>query len=247
MTSEQVLLLTAKILLISGCSLITGCSGAAPLVSPYPTQRVWAIAPLRNESGSVQANGHTLADHLARQLENASNLDVLPVNRTLAVMEALEIPEISSPAQARQVLASLNADALLVGTITAYDPYDPPKLGMAIELYLNKRVEYFDSLNVRKLTRAATGQEGLPAPPGKQKPPSNVSAYFDAADPGTRRRLMRYARHRSQENHRHDQPWQIYRINMDLYSEFVSYVMSWRLLRAETRRVAPPTEQPAPL
>ena len=168
MTSEQVLLLTAKVLLISGCSLMAG-SGAEPLVSPYPTQRVWAIAPLRNESGSVQANGHTLADHLARQLENASNLNVLPVNRTLAVMETLEIAQISSPAQARQVLASLNADALVVGTITAYDPYDPPKLGLAIELYINKRVEYFDSLNVRKLTRASTGQGALPAPPGKQK------------------------------------------------------------------------------
>ena len=31
---------------------------------------------------------------------------------------------------------------------------------------------------------------------------------------------------------------------MDLYSEFVSYVMSWRLLRAETQRIAPPTTQP---
>ena len=245
MTSEQVLLLTAKILLISGCSLIAG-PGAEPLVSPYPTQRVWAIAPLRNESGSIQANGHTLADHLARQLENASNLNVLPVNRTLAVMEALEITQVSSPAQAGQVLASLGADALVVGTITAYDPYDPPKLGLAIELYVNKRVEYFDSLNVRKLTRAATGQGALPPRSKMKKPPSNVSAYFDAADPGTRRRLMRYARDRSQEQNRHDQPWQIYRINMDLYSEFVSYVMSWRLLRAESQRIAPPTAQPTP-
>jgi hypothetical protein len=246
MTSEQVLLLTAKMLLISGCSLMTG-PGAKPLQSPYPTQRVWAVAPLRNESGNVQANGHTLADHLARQLENASNLDVLPVNRTLAAMEALDITTVSNPAQARQVLASLGADALVIGTITAYDPYDPPKLGLAIELYVNKRVEYFDSLDVRKLARAATSQGALPPPPGMRQPPSNIiSAFFDAANPDTRYRLMRYARDRSQEHQHRDQPWQIYRINMDLYSEFVSYVMSWRLLRAETQRTAPPTTQPTP-
>ena len=246
MTSEQVLLLTAKMLLISGCTLMAG-PGAEPLVSPYPTQRVWAVAPLRNESGNVQANGHTMADHLARQLENASNLDVLPINRTLAAMEALDITTVSNPSQARQILVSLGADALVIGTITAYDPYDPPKLGLAIELYVNKRVEYFDSLDVRKLARKATGQGALPPPPGMpRKQPSNVSAFFDAADPSTRHRLMRYARDRSQEHHRPDQPWQIYRINMDLYSEFVSYVMSWRLLRAETQRTTPPTTQPTP-
>ncbi len=243
MTSEQVPFLVATVLLTSGCALF-GRGGADPLHSPYPTRRVWAVVPLRNESGSTHADGLVMADHLARQLENATNLDVLPVNRVLAAMEALELAEVSSPAEATQVLRSLRVDGLVVGTMTAYDPYDPPKLGLAIELYVDEHVEHFDSINVRRLSRAATAVGPLPYPAARQQPTSTVSAMFDAASPEIRRKLKRYATRRGQTETQ--DAWHRYRLSMDLYSEFVSYVMSWRLLGVETQRIAPAAQQPPP-
>ncbi len=245
MTSEQVLWLTATLLLLSGCSLFLG-RGADPLESPYPSRRVWAVAPLHNESGSLQADGVALADHLAHQLETASNLDVLPVNRVLMAIDHLGITQATSPHQARQLLNTLGVDALVVGTITAYDPYDPPTLGLAVELYVNQRVDQADRLDVRRLARASTDPQTLPSPATLEPATtSTVSAVFDAADPEIRKRLMRYARNRGPV--RDGQSWHLYRISMDLYSEFVSYVMSWRLLQAETRRItSPPATQPAP-
>lgn len=243
MTSKQVLWLTATVLLMSGCSWLAG-RGADPLLSPYPTRRVWAVAPLRNESGNSRANGWSLADHMATHLENATNLDVLPVNRTIEAMAALEITEVSSPAQARQLLATLGVDGLVVGTITAYDPYDPPKLGMAIELYENREVRHLDTVHVRRLAQASTGQGPIPSLEGLNDPASTVSAVLDASDPGVRTRLMRYAGNRGQVED--DQSWRLYRISMDLYSDFVTYVVSWRLLRAETQRLTPATENPEP-
>ncbi len=237
MTSEQVIMLTTAVLLACGCSLFVG-RGADPLHSPYATRRVWAVAPLRNESGSLHANGWVVADHLTRQLENASNLDVLPVNRVLAAMESLDLPEVRSPDEARLLLKTLGVDGLVVGTITAYAPYDPPKLGLAVELYVNQRIDYLDSLDVRKLARAATDPGSLPAmADARLGPVSSVSAVLDAADPIVRRRLMRYASNRGQL--KDAKSWHLYRISMDLYSEFASYVMSWRLLRAEQLRIAP--------
>ena len=243
MTSEQVLLLTATVLIASGCAWF-GPQGADPLHSPYPTRRVWAVTPLRNESGSVQADGESMADHLVRQLENATNLDVVPVNRVLGAMAKLEITEIASPAEARQLLHSLSVDGLIVGSITAYDPYDPPKLGLAIELYVDKRVEYQDVLDVRRLARASTDVDSQP--PGSLKlrqPTSTVSAVFDAADSETAEKLRRYATGRGQAPD--DESWHLYRINIDLFSEFVSYMMSWRLLRAESQRIASLIEEHA--
>lgn len=242
MTSEQVLLLTTTVLLTTGCTL-SGRRGADPLHSPYPTRRVWAVAPLSNESGSTQADGWSMADHLTRQLENATHLDVLPVNRVLAAMEALEMTQVSSPNEAAQLLRSLGVDGLVVGTITAYDPYDPPKLGLAIELYVDERVEHFDSIDVRRLAQAATAVGPLPTPVGLRQPTSIVSAVFDAADPEIRQKLKRYAMNRGQAEDK--EAWHRYRMSMDLYREFVSYVMSWRLLSAETQRTAPPTIPPA--
>lgn len=238
MTSEQVPLLTAALLLITGCALFSP-RGADPLLSPYPTRRVWAVAPLRNESGSTQADGWAIADHLVKQLENARHLDVLPVNRVLAAMDALKLPQVRSPNEAKQLLRTLGVDALVVGTITAYDPYDPPRLGLAIELYIDQNVEHFDSIDVRGLTRAATAVGPLPGPASVREPTSTVSAVFDAADPMVRRKLQRYAIDRGQVPDKDF--WHLYRVSMDLYSEFVSYVMSWRLLRAEAQRIATPT------
>lgn len=249
MTSKQVLLIAALVAVAMaslGCETMFPTPGADPLQAPYGERRVWAIAPLRNESGNLGADGVAMADHLARQLETAGNLDVLPVNRTLAAMQAAGFSAIDSPEQAAQIRSLLNADAILVGTITAYDPYDPPKLGLAVELYADaSRGDHDPPLDVRQLGRAATSDEA--ALPNQARSAgtasSSVSAFFDAADPGVRERLQRYANRRGPVME--PDAWRRYRISMDLYSEFVSYVVSWRLLREEAQRIAGEPRQPA--
>jgi hypothetical protein len=248
MKSEQVLLIavmTAVVAACAGCETLFPTPGADPLRSPYGERRVWAIAPLRNESGSLHADGIVVADHLARQLENAGNLDVLPVNRTLAAMQAAGFATIESPEQAAQIRSILNADAILVGTITAYDPYDPPKLGIAVELYADaSRGAHDPPLDVRQLSRAPTSDTTLPNQPRSTTAASSVvSAFFDAADPQVRERLQRYANRRGAVSE--PDAWRRYRVSMDLYTEFVSYVVSWRLLREEAQRIAGGTTQPA--
>lgn len=247
MTSEKVMLtLVMLAMFLAGCG--SGSKqGADPLVSPYPERRVWAIAPLRNESGSVHADGTRMADHLARQLENAFHIDVVPVNRTLAAMEALQMREVQTPADARRLLGTLGVDALVVGTISNYDPYDPPKLGIAIELYTTPKYDASIAVNPRGLTSAATpGDTPQPTQARTQQPVSTVSAYLDAADPDVRRKLQRYASGRRKDKddplafiRPDEESWYVYKISMDLYSEFVAYVMSWRLLSAETNRLTP--------
>jgi hypothetical protein len=222
------------------------------LVSPYAQPRVWAVAPLRNESGSLEVDGATMADRLARQLENASNLDVLPVNRVLLAMEALEMSAVATPNDARRLLAVLECDGLLIGTITSYDPYDPPRLGLAIELFEGGRASTLNAFDTRAMVSAATDDATHPYAHGGTMPlhrqqgaVSGVSAYFDAAAADVREKLRRYAADRGGAGW-HEEGWHRYRISMDLYSEFVTYVMSWRLLREESRRLARLVTNPAP-
>ena len=264
MKSKQVIL-TLVLLTATGCTAISAKleqfaqKGVPSLESPYPTRHVWAIAPLRNESGNSHADGLVLADRLARQLENAANLDVLPVNRVLQAMAALELPVITSPSQAMRLVETLGIDGLIVGTVSTYDPYDPPKLGLAIELYTNPRVDAADvALNARsrpspgpgslnpgssdslaslqRLSWSATTVTIKPALPDDQgQPVSVVSGYFDGFAPEVQTGLRHYAHDRGPT--RQDENWHRYLISMDLYSEFVSYVMSWRLLRTESLRM----------
>jgi hypothetical protein len=161
---------------------------------------------------------------------------------------------IARPDQAQQLIRSLGADALLVGTITAYDPYDPPKLGVALELYFNPRAErQRQTLDVRKLSKSARGHEVVPGSLLRaDRPTTVVSGFFDAADPSVREALQRYAGKRVVSMDRQGldglNPFNnddkrlattLYRISMDLYSQFVSYELSRRLLRAESVRLMP--------
>jgi len=243
MTSKQVMLMFALVLL-GGCATKEP-RGSDALVSPYQQGRVWAVAPLRNESGSLQADGVLMADRLQRQLENASNIDVLPVNRVLRAMELLEMPYVETPADASRLMQTLGCDGLIIGTITSYDPYDPPRLGLSIELFDGGRSQSLDALDVQKLTRAATGDQAHPYASGSSGPPmsrhggvaSGVSAYFDSASGDVRKKLQVYGSNRGGPDW-HPESWHRYRISMDLYSEFVTYVMSWRLLHAEKQRLS---------
>jgi hypothetical protein len=217
-------------------------TGDRDMVGPYETRRVWAVAPVNNESGTRWADGVVMADHLAQQFEQAPNIDVLPVNRVLAAMAALEISAVTSPAEARGLMQVLNVDSLVIGTLTAYDPYDPPTIGLILELLTSERARAAEAVQIRRMSRAATSDE-LPTAQVNQQPQVIVSAVLDAADPDVRRMIKRYADRRGPVDRRDDQ-WHRYRISSDLYSEFVSYVMAWRLLDAERARLAQLTAEP---
>lgn len=243
MKSEQVLLslMAVMILLLAGCTRSARPRVAQGLQSPYGSQQLWAVVPLRNESGSLQADGLVIADHLARQLENVKGIDVIAVNRVLAAMQAMRMAEVASAADARQLLRVLQVDALVVGTVTAYEPYDPPKLGLAVELYVQQRSEQAGgAFDTRGLTRAATDELSRPSVQQQLTAPTTaISGFFDAASPNVRQQLVNYGENRGGVADDADS-WRLYRISMDLYTEFVSYLVSSRLMQAETKRLAPP-------
>lgn len=257
MKSEQVKLIDAlppEAISRLGLVLITaliaivlmGCASkpSPQLLSPYDRRQVWAVAPLMNESGSSQADGLKMADEFMVQIDKIGGISSLPVNRVLEAMDTLDIQQISRPREAMQVRAALNVDALIVGTITAYDPYDPPRIGVAIELYVNDRSQPTGSISdARRLTNAATDELSLPTvtPSWTNQPVNSISTMLDASDPTTRHQLEKYAVDRGTMN---EDPMSstLYRISMDLYTEFVSYAATRSLLRAESLRLTPPTQ-----
>lgn len=224
---------------MAGCELWQRDKGPDPLRAPYAERQVWAVAPLGNESGTRWVDGARLADHFVQQLQNAEGLDAVAVNRVLAAMESLEMETVASPDDAAALRETLDVDGLIVGTVTAYDPYDPPKLGLAVELYVGPRQPRLAAPDVRELQRAPSDRWVQPPPLDLKRPVSVVSTHLDAADPGVRQQLEHYASQRGREGVGEER-WRLYRISMDLYTEFVSYEVSRRLLDAELQRLQPP-------
>jgi len=236
MTSKQ-LAVAVVALVLSGCDMLehVGLQHDV-LTSPYTQRQVWAVTVLLNESGSLEADGVAMADHLVHQLETAPNIDVLPLNRTIEQMALLELDRIASASDAMALMRALGADGLVIGSVTAYDPYDPPQIGMLIELYTLDDAEAIQALDPRVMARVATGDQlELPQAEGQQ-PVGVVSGVYSADDMRVRHRMERYARHRGQI--KDSDAWHMIRSNIDRYAEFIAYVMSQRLMESEAARLA---------
>jgi hypothetical protein len=235
-------------LVIAFVITLSGCAGEqlhAPrsLSSPYPASSgefLWAVAPVANESGTSDADPLLVSDSLVAQVQQIHGLNAIPVNRVLEVMRSLEIEVIDSPAAAVQVAKALGADAVVAGTITAWDPYEPPEIGLAISLFVLR--DEMRSPGARspgvdpRALQAAPTDYTLPTRASPTTPVSSVSEHLDAANHEVLMRLRDYADGR----HDPDAPmgWRRYAASMSLFTEFACHRLTERLLDAERIRVA---------
>src|SRR5829696_2737110 len=120
---------------------IAGCASNEPnygterqLALPGTKRQVWAVAPAVNLSGQ-RVDSLLLADLAYQQLQQVDGITVIPVNRVAEVYAGLRIDQVTSAEQAEIVCEMLGADGLLIPTVTAYDPYDPPKVGASLQLF----------------------------------------------------------------------------------------------------------------
>lgn len=255
--SKQVLYYLV-LFLLGGCTAnpwVQRETGPTPN-SLYADRVVWAVVPLRNESGTATADGSRMADDLANLLQTVDNIDVLPVNRVIAAMEVLELPQLRTPVDVMHLARTLGVDAIVVGSITAYDPYDPPKVGLQIELYQASSKLHSPDVDVRQLMSASTASTAPPPGiiPGTIHPVSVASAMLDASNPHVRNRLRAYASGRgghqpltkswwkriavsSGVTQKDDTDWHLYRINMNLFTQYVSAELIERLLQSESLRL----------
>ena len=131
------------------CGLLTAAA-CDPPPKPYGVERrmdvpglrsyVWAVAPAVNLSGQKDVDPLLQADLVYQQLQQVRGMTVIPVDRVAQVYAALKIEKIQSPQQAALVCDLLGVDGLLVPTVTAYDPYDPPKIGASLRCSASRRV-----------------------------------------------------------------------------------------------------------
>jgi hypothetical protein len=256
-TARFMLLLCARagamVLVALGVALGLGCARAneptlvepGRLVSPYPAASdvVWVVAPLTNESGSSLVDELAVTDELVNQIRQVRGLSALPTNRALAAMRALEIPAIRTPAEAIALATATGADAVLVGTITAWDPYDPPELGLSVALFTRTGAMHgiaatgsgTDPMTLRTAVREDAPTAGAVG----MGPVSSVADHADASNHAVLAEVKAFAVGRHDD--RTALGWQVYVKSMKRYTEFVCYRLMDRLLAAERARVSTAT------
>ncbi|MFT3686131.1 MAG: hypothetical protein QM783_14625 [Phycisphaerales bacterium] len=229
-------------LFVIAAAFLTGCAGSPPpeltapevLVSPYQalgTQPLWAVAPLRNESGTNVTESMAVADELVARINEARGMAAIPMNRVIGTMRAIGMAEVNTPSDARALATALGVDGIVVGSITSWDPYDPPRIGLTLGLFAPSRTNA--TLDARELTGSAT--ERTPTR-YDERPLSVVVNHFDARNHEVLMSVQRYAAGRT--DYRAPLGWRSYTANMDQYVQFVAYQTLSQLLDAERLRLA---------
>lgn len=217
-----------------------GCGGPtltepATLTSPLESPQIWAVAPFLNESGVSEVRTDRVADLFMEQIQQVEGLDSIPVNRVIAAMRTMEIDAVRTPAQAHTLMRLLGTDGLIVGTVTAYDPYRPPKLGLAIQLYHTDGPLVDSQLDPHALTRASTDQATTTFETSSF-PSQAAAGVFDARHHDTLTDLQAYAAGRTTPDSAFGPD--IYLASMELYTQFVSYRLIRDLLYGGARRIS---------
>jgi hypothetical protein len=213
--------------------LMTGCQSPKTYgredtnFIPPDGPKVWAVAPTINLSGQRGIDPLIQSDLLFQQLQEVRGITVIPVNRVVEVLVALRIRDLQSPEQARLICEQLGADALVVPSITIYSPYNPPKMGGSIQVFLRNPEQLATMIDPRELARQSTPDEieSLPT----QTDFLQAADMFDAANGSVRDAVALYAQGRTElEGPLGERE---YFLNMQRYSRFVWHELIDKLLR----------------
>ncbi len=227
----------------AGCSHQEKFVRPSSLVSPWPESLgpvVIAVAPLRNESGASVADEIAVSDALAAQLQQTDRLEVLSLNRVIAAMRSLGMASIDSPADARRLAQELDADAIVVGSLNAWNPYNPPSIALTLAIFAPHNSRLASALAGARIDplalQGAPTDYGLVAPGGGSinDPLASAALYLDGANDAVRSAVHTYARGRADPDSALG--WERYLASMRLFTEFACHTAAARLLDQERRR-----------
>jgi len=121
------------------CLLMSGCVVVRmDATNPMPEMSKIAIVPFFNQSAERAADGRRFAEAYFAELQKIPGYQVLPVGvaETAIVKHQLAM---SGPDDVLKLAHLLNVDAVVVGTITDFSPYYPPRLGLNVQWYSPKQ------------------------------------------------------------------------------------------------------------
>lgn len=143
---QPIVKLTASPCLAALLSLLFACTGCnlCPTAwerervhNPFPQLKRVAVLPFFNQSGEPTLDTETVAEEYYAALQSIPGFEVLPVGVTKA--QWLQYSQIHGEpvtgAQFQELARFMGVEALIVGSVTDFDSYYPPRMAMTVHWY----------------------------------------------------------------------------------------------------------------
>lgn len=122
------------VLLLAGCEMLPRKYEQPRFFNPFPQLHKVAVLPFFNQSAEPTLSGREVAEHYRGELQKIPGFEVLPVGVVERYLESNPIPLGSRP-NFQQMARDMNVDAVVVGSVTDFTPYYPPRIGLAVNWY----------------------------------------------------------------------------------------------------------------
>ncbi len=190
------------------------------LANPKFGQMTVTVAPAINLSGATNFDNNRFADMMASELSYTDGISVIPVSRVLGVLAAEGRDAIVSPSHALKIAELVGADAILVFSVTEYDPYDPPRIGISAQLYGTRPRHGFGAVDPVALSRQASFQPTAPRR-GRGGVLAQLQEVYDASHESVASDIKHFALTRSADNSPFG--WRKIVVNQQEYVRFCCY------------------------
>ncbi len=174
-------------------ALFSACDFPEYVAEPTPVGNlgVVAVLPFVNRSG-VRFDDDEFANILASEAVKAGAGRVIRPAQIRAAAQPGE--SLRTADDALRIGRRMRADVVIACAITDYDPYDPPKVGIATQV-LRVAAGAMSGQDLDRLLQSASWQRGPLAlsRSGAAHAMAAFEAVYDAQDPETRRALRAYA------------------------------------------------------
>jgi len=118
----------------AGCAFIPDVRRKPQLINPFPQITTVAILPFFNQSQEPTLSGQRVAEAYMHELQSVRGFQVLPIG--VVQGKVMEFNRPLTTGQDFQALAQfMGVDAVMVGSITDYQAYYPPRMTMKVSWY----------------------------------------------------------------------------------------------------------------
>ncbi len=192
-----------RLALLSAAMAAVGCSGpkvrTTDIPGPYESPTLIAVAPALNFSGSSDFDTVQVADLFTSELTMVEGVQVVGVNRVMAVLSRQGCREVASPGHALEICKTIGCDGIVVFAITEYDPYTPV-VGVAAQLYMTSAGRFANRLDPVAASRRASPFPVEEAEGSPLKPRAQVQRVYNAAHNIVADAVRRYAEDRGADD-----------------------------------------------
>ena len=123
---------SSLLLFCLGCELVPDAARKPAVHNPFPQLSRVAVAPFFNLSDEPTVDGRRFALAYFAELQAVPGFEVVPVAVVETAMRKHGI-ELNDPRETRRLAQLLGVDAVVIGAVTDYSPYYPPRCGLQVQ------------------------------------------------------------------------------------------------------------------